>query len=167
MFLQNTSGRLLLEIGNTNWKMWRSFYKCNLKYCLGQKEQKHLKKKHFKIRYEYIKSKISIISLTIPLYWNISTSYRTVPSPIWEIFSQFLIFWNLFHEPLGEWNSSKIWETWKIFADIVRGQSAITSLSLIWKYIASGKRNFTKHRMLINHFSRWNVTCNSTNSTNK
>ena len=128
----------------------------------GTKRTKTLEKKNFKIRYEYIKSKISIISLTITLYWNIGTSYRTVPSPIREIFSEFLIFWNL-----GEWNSSKIWETWKIFANIVRGQSAITSLSLIWKYIATGKRNITKHRMLINHFSRWNVTCNSTNSTNK
>ena len=32
----------------------------------------------------------------------ISNSYRTVPSTIWRIFSEFLIFCNLFHEPLGE-----------------------------------------------------------------
>ena len=43
----------------------------------------------------------------------------------------------------------------------VRGQSAITSLSLIWKYITAGKRNITRHRMLINYFPRWNVTCNT------
>ena len=45
--------------------------------------------------------------------------------------------------------------------NIVRGQSAITSLSLIWKYITSGKRNITKYKMLINYFSRWNVTWNT------
>ena len=28
--------------------------------------------------------------------------YRTVPSAIWETFSEFRIFCNLFHEPLGE-----------------------------------------------------------------
>ena len=55
--------------------------------------------------------------------------YRTMPSAVWEIFSEFLIFCNLFHEPLGEWNNSKIWETRKIFANIVQG-SAITTLSL-------------------------------------
>ena len=32
----------------------------------------------------------------------LSSCYRTVPSAIWEIFSEFLIFCNLFHEPLGE-----------------------------------------------------------------
>ena len=32
----------------------------------------------------------------------ISSCYRTVPSAIWEIFSEFLVFCNLFHEPLGE-----------------------------------------------------------------
>ena len=33
---------------------------------------------------------------------TISSCYRTVPSATWEIFSEFLIFCNLFHEPLGE-----------------------------------------------------------------
>ena len=46
--------------------------------------------------------------------------YRTVTSAIWEIFSEFLIFCNLFYEPLGELNNSKIWETRKIFANIAR-----------------------------------------------
>ena len=27
--------------------------------------------------------------------------YRMAPSAIWEIFSEFLIFCNLFHKPLG------------------------------------------------------------------
>ena len=34
--------------------------------------------------------------------------YHTVPSAIWEIFSEFVIFCNLFHKTLGEWNNSKI-----------------------------------------------------------
>ena len=32
----------------------------------------------------------------------ICSCYRTVPSAIWEIFSEFLIFCNFFHKPLGE-----------------------------------------------------------------
>ena len=32
----------------------------------------------------------------------IRSCYRMVPSAIWETFSEFLIFCNLFHEPLGE-----------------------------------------------------------------
>ena len=32
----------------------------------------------------------------------IYSCYRTVPSAIWEIFSEFLVFCNLFHERLGE-----------------------------------------------------------------
>ena len=28
--------------------------------------------------------------------------------PVWEIFSEFLRFYDLFHEPLGERNNSKI-----------------------------------------------------------
>ena len=43
----------------------------------------------------------------------ISTSYRMLPSGIWQIFSEFLMFCNLFLEPLGE--TSKIWETREIF----------------------------------------------------
>ena len=55
-------------------------------------------------------------SFQISLY--ITSCYRTLPSAIWEIFSYFLIFCNLFHGPLGERNNSKIWETRKIFANI-------------------------------------------------
>ena len=52
---------------------------------------------------------------------DLSSCYRTVSSAIWEIFSEFFIFCNLFHESLGELNNSKIWETRKIFANIARG----------------------------------------------
>ena len=45
----------------------------------------------------------------------LSSCYRTVPSATWEIFSEFLIFCNLFR------NNSKIWETRKIFPNIARG----------------------------------------------
>ena len=54
-------------------------------------------------------------------HYTISTCYRTLLSAIWEIFSEFLIFYNLFHESLGEWNNSKIWEMRKIFANIAQG----------------------------------------------
>ena len=50
----------------------------------------------------------------------ISSCYRTVPSALWEIFSQFLIFRNLFHEPLGKWSNRKKWETRKIFSKYFR-----------------------------------------------
>ena len=33
---------------------------------------------------------------------SISSCYRTLPSAIWEIFFEFIIFCSLFHEPLGE-----------------------------------------------------------------
>ena len=42
------------------------------------------------------------------------------PSAILEIFSEFLIFCNIFHEPLGKWNNSKIWEARKVFANIAQ-----------------------------------------------
>ena len=47
--------------------------------------------------------------------------YHIVPSAIWKIFSEFVIFCNLFRDILGEWNNSKNWETSKIFANIARG----------------------------------------------
>ena len=53
-------------------------------------------------------------------HFFISSCYRVAPSAIWEIFSEFLIFCNLFHKPSGEWNNSKIWETRKTFANIAR-----------------------------------------------
>ena len=33
---------------------------------------------------------------------KIRNCYHTVPSAVWQIFYEFLIFRNLFHEPLGE-----------------------------------------------------------------
>ena len=55
---------------------------------------------------------------------KICSCYRAVTSAIWEIFSEFLIFCNLFHEPLGQWNNSKIWER------VVTRQRVISTLSL-------------------------------------
>ena len=71
---------------------------------------------------------LHIICITVTL----SSCYRTVPSAIWEIISEFLIFCDLFHEPLSEWNNSKIWETRKIFPNryFPTRQRVITTLSL-------------------------------------
>ena len=56
----------------------------------------------------------------------ISTSYRTVPSAIRQIFNEFLIFCDLFHKPIREWNNGKIWETSKVFVNIARVYCEIT-----------------------------------------
>ena len=45
-------------------------------------------------------------------------------SAVCEIFTEFLIFCNLFDVSLGEWNNSKIWQTRKIFASM-RNQESI------------------------------------------
>lgn len=50
----------------------------------------------------------------------VSSFYRTVPNAIWEICSTFLVFWSLFHEPLGE-NNMRNEETRKTFANIAQG----------------------------------------------
>ena len=68
--------------------------------------------------------------------YGISTSYRTVPSPIWQIFFEFLMFCNLYHKPIGEWNKGKTWETSKAFVNIARkltcdNYSIISSHSLL------------------------------------
>ena len=47
-------------------------------------------------------------------FWKICTSYRTAPSVMWQLFSDFLIFCNLFYELLCAWNNSKLWETREI-----------------------------------------------------
>ena len=53
----------------------------------------------------------------------ISTSYRTVPSAIWQRVSH---IFNLFHEPLDEWNNCKIWETRKII--VIFNETAMKQL---------------------------------------
>ena len=50
-----------------------------------------------------------------PCLLFIGSFYLMVPSAACEIFSKFLIFFNLFCEPLDEWSNSKIWEIRKIF----------------------------------------------------
>ena len=52
---------------------------------------------------------------------QICKCYCKVLSAIWDIFSEFLIFCNLFHEPLDGWNNSKIWETKKTLGNVARG----------------------------------------------
>lgn len=44
---------------------------------------------------------------------KVCTSYRMIPSTLWQIYFDFFIFFNLFHELSGEWNNSKIWKTKK------------------------------------------------------
>ena len=45
----------------------------------------------------------------------VCTSYCTVPSALWRIFPEFLIYFNVFHEPLGYWNKNKTGGTTEIF----------------------------------------------------
>ena len=47
--------------------------------------------------------------------------YRNCAECIMGNIFRFLILRNLFHEPLGQWNNSKISETRKKFTNIVRG----------------------------------------------
>ena len=73
-------------------------------------------------RYTVLSSPVSIGNLSfIGFLHTLCSCYCMVSSAIWEIFSEFLIFFNLFQEPLGKWNNSKIWETRKIFTNIARG----------------------------------------------
>ena len=66
----------------------------------------------------------------IKIYKNaIITRDRTVPVAIWQKFSEYFIFYDLLHEPLGKWNKSKIWETKKV-CHIARRCSVWQILSL-------------------------------------
>lgn len=51
---------------------------------------------------------------------KICISYPRMRSAKWQIFYEFLMFSNLFHKPLDEWNNDKIWETSKVFANITQ-----------------------------------------------
>ena len=53
----------------------------------------------------------------------VNSCYHMVLSAIWEIFSE--LFWNSFHNTLGKWNNSKIWET-----TIISRRRAIFTLPL-------------------------------------
>ena len=50
----------------------------------------------------------------------ICSCYRTVLNIIRVIFSELLMFCDLFQELLDKWNNSKIWETRKTFANIAQ-----------------------------------------------
>ena len=58
-----------------------------------------------------------------------SCCYPTVPSAISEIFSEFLMFYILFHEPLGEIITKKN-NSEENFCKYCTGQRVITALSL-------------------------------------
>ena len=62
--------------------------------------RRQVKKKHQNMHLYESKNKLSAFSFTC-LCQTICSCYRMVPSAIWEIFSECLIFCNLFHEPLG------------------------------------------------------------------
>ena len=80
------------------------------------------------------------------------------PCALWEIFSEFLIFCNVFHEPFGELNNGKIRETKKISATILRfGKYVIieksthvlittvkTNISIYHFHGSFGRRSFLK-----------------------
>ena len=54
-------------------------------------------------RYTVLSSPVSIDNLSfIGFSHTLYSCYRMVPSAIWEIFSEFVIFFNLFQEPLGK-----------------------------------------------------------------
>ena len=76
-------------------------------------------------------------------------SYRTVPSTIWPIgqyFLSFSCFADLFHEPLGEWNNNKIWETREILAMLCK----INVRQLAYRYHEKNLLSVT----VIQHLSR-------------
>ena len=59
--------------------------------------------------------------------------YHMVPSAIWKIFSEFVIFCNLIRDILFEWINNKKWETSKIFANIARGN--VEQLLYLWMHV--------------------------------
>ena len=94
---------------------------------------------------------------------SISSSYRTVSIAMCEIFSGFVSqISHIHHEPLGEWNNSKMLETRKTFATVARGsydnyvivkyliKSNISSIILIiqWYTISQFKLHMCKTSML-------------------
>ena len=90
--------------------------------CFKTKDSRHSKTKYTYIIYiitSFINSETTaLLHLTSFTEDVTNISFHM---PIWGIFSQFLRFFNLFHEPLGKGNNSKIWEMRKIFANITRG----------------------------------------------
>ena len=74
--------------------------------------------------------------------WEICTSCRTVPSAIWSIFYEFLIFWN----------NSKIWGKSKIFSNIAPSQHVLQKVHFLQvKKIIQGIRNTDWQSLVIRH----------------
>ena len=78
-------------------------------------------------RFLKIRGKFIVKKQELVLIW---TSCCTVPSATWQIFFQFLIFFNLVHELLGDWNNSKNMRNEGKICHIARDNRVITSLSL-------------------------------------
>ena len=110
--IQSGLGNLWTGIGNLAYRYWGREY-----------NTAHYYNTLYTIHYCIYSSRP--IRLQIFCTLSISTSYRTEPSAIWQIFTSFSYF--------AIWNKSKIWETCKIFVNITRGYCATTSLSLILK----------------------------------
>ena len=72
-------------------KIFKKYIKCR-----NPVTKNNLHKEYKSYRNKFLNHKRNLKKIII------SSCYRTVPSAIWEIFSDFLIFCNLFHEPLGE-----------------------------------------------------------------
>ena len=87
-----------------------------------------------------------LIFFAIILHHAICISYRTVPSTIWPLFSEFLIFCRLISQAFRrvKWNRNMRNE--ENIGHIVRNKRAITSLSLSWKISAFCYCNSTLSR---------------------
>ena len=92
-----------------------------------QKKKRLLTKKEFWSKDSYYCISINVSLRASPNKVNsliTKISYRTVPSTIWAVFSEFLIFCQRIYELLSQWISSKIfmWQTreiWTIFYEII------------------------------------------------
>ena len=69
-----------------------------------------------RVKYEQYRTLVSQSECIYFYALTISSCSHTMPSAIWEIFSEFLTFCNIFKEPLGEWKNRKTYEARKIIA---------------------------------------------------
>ena len=82
---------------------------------------------------------VTYLNINSPIETNLKTiciSYHTVPSTIWPIFSEFLIFCWLISRAFKRVKWKQNIRNGENIGDIVRDKRAITSLSLSWKMFA-------------------------------
>ena len=116
--------------------------KCWKYLCFIPKKDKYIRTYFIRIMAQHLLLLLICIS---PKHWNyfkwtfmldclthnlIRSCYRTVLSATWKIFSECLVFCNLFFEPLGRWNNGKARETRKIFVNIERNNCSIVKILL-------------------------------------